>query len=45
MQKSLYEIIYELVDKLVNHRVKNAPFDKSYSGVISELLFEPAPYG
>ena len=41
MQQTLYELIYSWVDKLVNHRLKNAPFDKSYSGVISEILFEP----
>lgn len=41
MQQTLYEVIYSWVDKLVNHRLKNAPFDKSYSGVISEVLFEP----
>lgn len=41
MQKPLFETIYDWIDKLVIHRLKEAPFDKSYSGVISEVLFEP----
>lgn len=28
-------------DKLVKCRINNAPFDKSYSGIISDILFEP----
>lgn len=30
-----------MVDQITNKRLKNASFNKSYSGVISELLFEP----
>lgn len=41
MQQTLYEMIYSWVDKLVSNRLKQAPFDKSYSGVISEVLFDP----
>jgi len=41
MQKPLFETIYDWIDKLVIHRLKEAPFDKSYSGVISDVLFEP----
>lgn len=41
MQKPLFETIYDWVDKLVTHRLKEALFDKSYSGVISDVLFEP----
>ena len=40
MQKPLFETIYDWVDKLVTHRLKEALFDKSYSGVISDVLFE-----
>lgn len=39
--KTLSELIAQVVDRLVNRRLKVAPFDKSYSGVISEVLFEP----
>lgn len=28
-------------DKLIKRRINNAPFDKSYSGIISDILFEP----
>ena len=41
LQQTLYEMIYSWVDKLVSHRLKQASFDKSYSGVISEVLFDP----
>lgn len=39
--KTLSELIAQVVDRLVNRRLKEAPFDKSYSGIISEVLFEP----
>lgn len=39
--KTLSELIAQVVDRLVNQRLKEAPFDKSYSGVISEVLFDP----
>ena len=39
--KTLSELIAQVVDRLVTRRLKEAPFDKSYSGVISEILFEP----
>lgn len=38
--KTLSELIAQVVDRLVTRRLKQAPFDKSYSGVISEVLFE-----
>lgn len=41
MQQTLFEMVYSWVDKLVSNRLKQAPFDKSYSGVISEILFDP----
>lgn len=41
LQQTLFETIYSWVDKLVGNRLKQAPFDKSYSGVISEVMFEP----
>ena len=41
MQRNIPETIAYMVDQLINKRLKNAPFNKSYSGVISELLFEP----
>lgn len=41
MQRNLLETIAYMVDQITNKRLKNASFNKSYSGVISELLFEP----
>lgn len=41
LQQTIFEMMYSWVDKLVSHRLKQAPFDKSYSGVISEVLFDP----
>lgn len=39
--KNVSEIMAQAVDKLVEQRIGKAPFDKSYSGVISAILFEP----
>lgn len=41
LQQTVFEMMYGWVDKLVSNRLKQAPFDKSYSGVISEVLFDP----
>lgn len=41
MQQTVFEMMYSWVDKLVSNRLKQASFDKSYSGVISQVLFEP----
>lgn len=41
LQQTVFEMMYSWVDKLVSNRLKQAPFDKSYSGVISDVLFEP----
>lgn len=41
MQRNIVETIAYMVDQLTNKRLKNAKFDKSYSGIISDILFEP----
>lgn len=41
MSKSISEIMAQAVDGLVEQRIKHAPFDKSYAGIISAILFEP----
>ena len=41
MANSISEIIAQVVDRLVNQRIKTAPYDKTYSGIISDVLFEP----
>lgn len=41
MQKNLMETIVYIADQITKHKLKKAPFDKSYSGVISEVLFDP----
>lgn len=41
MANSISETIAQVVDRLVNQRIKNAPYDKTYSGIISDVLFEP----
>lgn len=42
MANSISETIAQVVDRLVNQRIKNAPYDKTYSGIISDVLFEPS---
>lgn len=41
MANSISETIAQVVDRLVNQRIKAAPYDKTYSGIISDVLFEP----
>ena len=41
MANSISEIIAQAVDRLVGQRINNAPYDKTYSGIISDILFEP----
>ena len=39
--QAIIERLARDTDKLVKRRINNAPFDKSYSGIISDILFEP----
>lgn len=39
--KTLSDLIAQVVDKLISRRLRQASFDKSYSGIISAVLFEP----
>lgn len=41
MANSISEIIAQAVDRLVGQRINKAPYDKTYSGIISDILFEP----
>lgn len=41
MANSISEVITQAVDRLVIQRIKTAPYDKTYSGIISDVLFEP----
>lgn len=41
MSKTVSEIMAQAVDSLVEQRISKAPYDKTYSGIISEVLFEP----
>lgn len=41
MANSISEVIAQAVDRLVGQRINNAPYDKTYSGIISDVLFEP----
>lgn len=41
MSKSVSEIMAQAVDSLVEQRISKAPFDKTYAGIISGILFEP----
>ena len=41
MANSISEIMAQAVDRLVGQRINNAPYDKTYSGIISDVLFEP----
>ena len=41
MANSISEIIAQAVDRLVGQRINKAPYDKTYSGIISDVLFEP----
>ena len=41
MASNISEIMAQSVDRLVEQRINNAPYDKTYSGIISDVLFEP----
>lgn len=41
MANGISEIMAQSVDRLVSQRIDNAPYDKTYSGIISDVLFEP----
>ena len=41
MANSISEIIAQAVDRLVKKEISQAPYDKTYSGIISDVLFEP----
>lgn len=41
MNRNLYEKLALYTDNLITARIKEADFDKSYSGIISAILFEP----
>lgn len=41
MANGISEIMAQSVDRLVSQRINNAPYDRTYSGIISEVLFEP----
>ena len=41
MSKSVSEIMAQAVDSLIEQRISKAPYDKTYAGIISEVLFEP----
>lgn len=39
--KTISELMAQVVDRLVTQRLKQSTFDKSYNGVISAVLFDP----
>lgn len=39
--QTIIEGISQDTDKLISKRIDKAPFDKTYAGIISEILFEP----
>lgn len=41
MANNIPEVMAQAVDRLVAQRINNAPYDKTYSGIISDILFEP----
>lgn len=41
MANNISEVMAQAVDRLVAQRINNAPYDKTYSGIISDILFEP----
>ena len=41
MANNIPEVMAQAVDRLVAQRINNAPYDKTYSGIISDVLFEP----
>ena len=41
MANNIPEVMAQAVDRLVVQRINNAPYDKTYSGIISDVLFEP----
>ena len=40
-EKDISSLMAETVNKLVDYKVKKAGYDKTYSGIISAILFEP----
>lgn len=41
MANNISEVIAQAVDRLVKKEISQAPYDKTYSGIISDILFEP----
>ena len=41
MANNISEVMAQAVDRLVGQRINNAPYDKTYSGIISDILFKP----
>ena len=41
MANNISEVMAQAVNRLVAQRINNAPYDKTYSGIISDILFEP----
>lgn len=41
MANNIPEVMAQAVDRLVVQRINNAPYDKTYSGIISDILFKP----
>ncbi len=41
MQRGVFETLAYYANQLIERRIEQAPFDKSYSGLISDILFEP----
>ena len=41
MANNIPEVMAQAVDRLIAQRINNAPYDKTYSGIISDILFEP----
>lgn len=41
MANNISEVMAQAVDRLVAQRINNAPYDKTYLGIISDILFEP----
>ena len=41
MANNISEVMAQAVDRLVKKEINQAPYDKTYSGIISDILFEP----
>ena len=41
MANNISEVMAQAVDRLVKKEISQAPYDKTYSGIISDVLFEP----